>query len=218
MKRKERAAAVADELKKLYPDAVCALEYQGVPERLVIATILSAQTTDESVNKATPELWRRYPDMEALARAELEDVQETIRTIGLYRNKSRSIIGAAKWIHENGLPETIEELTAIPGVGRKTANVIVGEVFGKPSITVDTHVRRLSERLDLSRSRDPARIEFDLKNVVPPEEQTMFSHRLITHGRRVCRARNPRCGICPLTGVCSHFKKEGARKGPPQKD
>ncbi|HPF32903.1 MAG TPA: endonuclease III [Candidatus Sabulitectum sp.] len=211
MKREERAKMVVQGLEELYPEAFCKLQYQGVPERLVIATILSAQTTDEAVNKATPGLWERYPDMESLAEAELEDVQELLKTIGLFRNKSKSIVGAAAWIRDNGLPETIEELVKIPGVGRKTANVIIGEVFHKPSITVDTHVKRLSGRLGLSGSDNPDRIEMDLKGLIPQEEQTMFSHRLITHGRQVCRARNPRCGICPFAGFCLYTKKkEGA--------
>ncbi len=211
MKREERAKMVVQGLEELYPEAFCRLRYQGVPERLVIATILSAQTTDEAVNKATPGLWEHYPDMESLAEAELEDVQELLKTIGLFRNKSKSIVGAAAWIRDNGLPETIEELVNIPGVGRKTANVIIGEVFHKPSITVDTHVKRLSGRLGLSGSDNPDRIEMDLKGLIPPEEQTMFSHRLITHGRQVCRARNPRCGICPFAGFCLYAKKkEGA--------
>ncbi len=211
MKREERAKMVVQGLEELYPEAFCKLQYQGMPERLVIATILSAQTTDDAVNKATPGLWERYPDMESLAEAELEDVQELLKTIGLFRNKSKSIVGAAAWIRDNGLPDTIEELVNIPGVGRKTANVIIGEVFHKPSITVDTHVKRLSGRLGLSGSDNPDRIEMDLKGLIPPEEQTMFSHRLITHGRQVCRARNPRCGICPFAGFCLYAqKKEGA--------
>ncbi len=209
MKRDERARVVLKELEILYPKAFCRLEYGGIPERLVIATILSAQTTDDAVNKATPGLWNKYPDMESLASADREKVEELINTIGLFRNKTKSIIGAAAWIRDNGLPETIEELIQIPGVGRKTANVIVGEIFGRPSITVDTHVRRLASRLDLSRNKNPDKIEADLKRIIPLDEQTMFSHRLITHGRQICRARSPRCGICPLTDVCSFYKKRG---------
>jgi len=209
MRRKERADLVRKELEKLYPEAFCKLEYGGIPERLVIATILSAQTTDDAVNKATPGLWNNYPDMESLASADREKVEELLKTIGLFRNKTKSIIGAAAWIRDNGLPETIEELIQIPGVGRKTANVIVGEVFGKPSVTVDTHVRRLASRLDLSRNANPDKIEADLKKIIPRDEQTMFSHRLITHGRQICRARAPRCGICPLTEICAFYKKKG---------
>lgn len=202
----DRAELIVEQLKELYPDAVCALHYNGIPERLVIATILSAQTTDDAVNKATPGLWRRFPDMASLAEADQEEVQKLIKTIGLFRNKTKSIIKAAGYILENGLPDTIEGLVQIPGVGRKTANVITGEIFGKPSITVDTHVRRLAERLDLSRNTNPDRIEGDLKNLIPEGEQTMFSHRLITHGRQVCKARKPRCAICPLTGICAFYK------------
>ncbi len=159
MNREDRARTVLKELKELYPDAQCGLKYQGVPERLVISTILSAQTTDEAVNKATPGLWKRYPDMEALAKADREEVEELLRTIGLFRNKTRSIIKAARFMFERGLPHTIEELVQIPGVGRKTANVITGEIFGKPSITVDTHVKRLSGRLGLTGETNPDKIE-----------------------------------------------------------
>jgi endonuclease III len=209
MKREDRARIISNELEKLYPEAFCKLQYQGVPERLVIATILSAQTTDDAVNRATPGLWKKYPDMNSLASADNEDVQRLLKTIGLFRNKTKSIIAAAAWIRDKGLPETIDELVQIPGVGRKTANVIVGEVFGKPSITVDTHVKRLAGRLDLSRNTNPDKIEKDLKKIIPEDEQTMFSHRLITHGRQICRARNPRCGICPLTEICTFYKKRG---------
>lgn len=209
MKREERANTVIDELEKLYPEAECQLKYGGVPERLVIATILSAQTTDAAVNKATPGLWARYPDMQSLSEAKKEDVEELLKTIGLFRNKTKSIIRAAAFIVENGLPETIDELVKMPGVGRKTANVITGEIFHKPSITVDTHVKRLSGRLGLTKNTNPDKIEIDLKKLIPAEKQTIFSHRLITHGRQVCRARKPRCGICPMVSVCQWYKKTG---------
>lgn len=215
MNREDRARTVLKELKKLYPDAECGLLYQGIPERLVISTILSAQTTDEAVNKATPGLWNRFPDMESLAKADREEVEELLRTIGLFRNKTRSIIKAARFIFDRGLPDTIEELVQIPGVGRKTANVITGEIFGKPSITVDTHVKRLSGRLGLTGETNPDKIERDLKELIPEGEQTMFSHRLITHGRRVCSSRKPRCGICPLSGVCPWYANGGPGQGPP---
>ncbi len=207
MNRAERAKIILKELAELYPDAECALKYQGIPERLVIATILSAQTTDAAVNKATPGLWKKYPDMEHLAAASHKDVEELLKTIGLFRNKTKSIIKAAAFMVENGLPDTIEALVKIPGVGRKTANVILGEVFGKPAITVDTHMKRLSARLDLTGNTNPDKIEIDLKKLIPAEEQTMFSHRIITHGRQVCNARKPRCAICPLTQVCLWHKK-----------
>lgn len=209
MKREERTELIIEMLKKLYPDAECQLKYSGIPERLVIATILSAQTTDAAVNRATPGLWEKYRDMKALSEASHEDVEELLKTIGLFRNKTKSIIKAAAFMVENGLPDTIEDLVKIPGVGRKTANVITGEIFHKPSITVDTHVKRLSGRLGLTENTNPDKIETDLKKLVPEKEQTLFSHRLITHGRQVCNARKPRCGICPMTSVCSWYKKTG---------
>jgi len=214
MKREDRIKEVIQELGKMYPQAECSLRYDGIPERLVIATILSAQTTDDAVNRATPGLWERYPDMGSLASAALEDVQLLLKTIGLFRNKSVSIVKAAGFISANGLPDTIEGLVQIPGVGRKTANVILGEIFGKPSITVDTHVKRLSARLDLSDSNDPDKIEADLKKLVPEGIQTVFSHRLIAHGRKVCRARRPECPVCHLIHLCP-FNKKGGPKGTP---
>lgn len=209
MKREERVKLIIHELAGLYPDAHCALEYLGTPEKLVIATILSAQTTDEAVNRVTPGLWAKYPDMSALASANRNEVEELLKTIGLFRNKTTSIIKAAAFLDEHGLPDTIEGLVQIPGVGRKTANVIMGEIFGMPSITVDTHVKRLSERLDLSGNENPDKIEMDLKSLIPADEQTMFSHRLISHGRQVCQARKPRCRICPLTEICPFYKSGG---------
>jgi endonuclease-3 len=209
MKREEKVHFLIRELKNLYPGAECMLNYNGMPDRLVIATILSAQTTDKAVNRVTPALWKKYPSMEDLASADQHDVEETLKSIGLFRNKAASIIKAAGFIALNGLPDTITELVKIPGVGRKTANVIMGEVFGKPSVTVDTHVIRLSARLGLSLHADPGKIEKDLKEIVPEEEQIMFSHCLITHGRQVCRAGNPLCDICTLCMYCSfHEKRE----------
>ena len=195
------------ELKKLYPKAECQLIYEGYPERLVVATILSAQTTAAAVNKVTPALWQRYPTIRKLSSADRSTVEEILKTIGLFRNKAGFIIKAAGFMAENGLPDTINELVKIPGVGRKTANVIMGEVYGKPSITVDTHVKRLSGRLGLTENTDPAKIERDLKKTIPEAEQTMFCHRLITHGRQVCKARKPLCPICSLKGICPAYEK-----------
>lgn len=200
--------SVIKTLESLYPHAECALVYGKIPERLVIATILSAQTTDAAVNRITPMLWDKYPTMEELAGADRSDVERVLKSIGLFRNKTGFIIKAAAFMAENGLPDTIDELVKIPGVGRKTANVITGEVFGKPSITVDTHVKRLSGRLGLTAKTDPAGIEASLKKAIPPKEQTIFCHRLITHGRQVCTARKPGCEICGLSGVCNWFMEQ----------
>lgn len=207
MKKEERAGIIIRELEKLYPHAECMLKYSGIPERLVVATILSAQTTDTAVNKVTPALWKRYPTILDLSLADRPHVEEILKTIGLFRNKTGFIIKAAGFMAENGLPDTISELVKIPGAGRKTANVIMGEIFGKPAITVDTHVKRLSGRLGLSTNADPEKIEQDLKRIIPEVEQTLFCHRLITHGRQVCKARKPLCRICSLKNICPDFER-----------
>ncbi|MCK5133588.1 MAG: endonuclease III [Candidatus Sabulitectum sp.] len=213
MKREDRAGIIIEELEKLYPDAECQLKYEGIPERLVVATILSAQTTDAAVNKVTPQLWKRYSTMEKLSSADLPHVEEILKTIGLFRNKAKFIVKAAGHMWEFGLRDSIDELVKIPGVGRKTANVVMGEIFGKPAITVDTHVKRLSGRLGLSTNIDPEKIELDLKRIIPEVKQTIFSHRLITHGREVCRARKPFCPVCTLKNICPYHenKREPAK-------
>ncbi len=210
MKREERTVIIMEELKKLYPDANCQLEYQGIPHRLVVATILSAQTTDAAVNRATPALWKKYPTTGDLALGERSQVEELLKTIGLFRNKTGFIIKAAAFLEENGLPDTIAELVKIPGVGRKTANVVMGEIFKQPSITVDTHVKRLSVRLGLSKNTTPEKIERDLRKIIPPAEQTIFCHRIITHGRQVCHARKPLCSVCTLREICPASMKKGS--------
>ncbi|MCD4707091.1 MAG: endonuclease III [Candidatus Sabulitectum sp.] len=210
MKREDRAGILIEELKALYPKAECRLKYEGVPEKLVVATILSAQTTDAAVNKITPALWERYPTILDLSLADRPHVEKILKTIGLFRNKTGFIIKAAGFMAENGVPDTIRELVKIPGVGRKTANVIMGEVFGKPSITVDTHVKRLSSRLGLSDNISPDKIELDLKKIIPEDQQTMFSHRLVAHGRQICTARKPLCKVCSLKHICSYRKQKGS--------
>ncbi len=208
MKETEKVKYIVKELKKLYPNAVCGLTYDEIPYKLVIATILSAQTTDKSVNKITPELWKKYPSINLLAQAKRSDVETILKSIGLFRNKSRFIISAAEYISLHGIPDSIKELTDIPGVGRKTANVVVGEIFKQPAITTDTHVIRLSNRLGLVKEKNPVKIEMILKKIIPEMEQTLFSHRIITHGRTVCFARKPACSICSLQTVCLYKKTE----------
>ncbi|MCK5785593.1 MAG: endonuclease III [Candidatus Sabulitectum sp.] len=217
MSGRETISSLIELLKRLYPEAECQLRYQGIPERLVIATILSAQTTDAAVNKATPVLWKKYSTMKDLASADRSHVEDILKTIGLFRNKTGFIIKAAGFMAEKGLPDTIDELIKMPGVGRKTANVIMGEIFGQPSITVDTHVKRLSARLGLTDHTDPGKIEMDLKKIIPEEEQTMFSHRLITHGRNICKARKPLCSVCSLSSFCPYCKKWSPQKRTPLK-
>jgi endonuclease-3 len=201
----ERAAAVFELLKAEYPDAHCELDYQD-PYQLAVATILSAQTTDERVNQVTPALFRTYPDAESLANADQLDVEEIIRTTGFFRNKARNIIGFARAVvadHGGVVPQTMAELSALPGVGRKTANVILGNAFGiDEGVVVDTHVKRLSHRLRFTSEETPEKIELDLMALFPRDHWTLLAHLLIWHGRRVCDARRPRCEACVVSHLC----------------
>jgi endonuclease-3 len=205
-----QARTVIRRLKKAYPDAKTELDYR-TPWELLVATILSAQSTDKGVNLATPALFARYPTPAALADANPDDVEVLIKSTGFFRNKTKSIMGAARAIteqHGGEVPHTMEELTALPGVGRKTANVVLGNAFHiNAGIVVDTHVLRLSQRLGLTGNTDPVKVEQDLLPVVPRKTWALFSHLLIFHGRRVCFARKPACGECVLADVCpSAFK------------
>jgi endonuclease-3 len=185
-------------LERHYPDARCSLDFT-TPLELLVATILSAQCTDERVNKVTPALFAKYRTAAAYAAAAPAALEEEIRSTGFYHNKAKSIRGAAAAIverHGGEVPRTLEELTALPGVGRKTANVILGNAFGIPGVVVDTHVGRVAARLGLTRATDPVKAEFDLMALVPRELWTVFSHRMIAHGRAVCRAPQPRCADC----------------------
>lgn len=189
----------------MYPAAHCELDHHD-PLELIVATILSAQCTDKRVNMVTPGVFARYPDAFALAGAEQSQLEEIIRSTGFYRNKAKSIIGMAKALierHDGNVPRTMAELVALPGVGRKTANVILGNAFGiNDGIVVDTHVTRLSARLGLTREVDPVKIELSLMPLFPRDTWTMLSHVLIWHGRRVCDAKKPRCGECGLRDIC----------------
>lgn len=205
MRRPERAGIVFGRLRRLYPDAKCALDHQDAYQ-LLCATILSAQCTDARVNLVTPALFARYPTPEALARAPQPEVEAIIRPTGFFRNKAKSLIGMAQALvaeHRGQVPRTMEELRLLPGVGRKTANVILGNAYGiNEGITVDTHVARVSCRLGLTRSDDPVRIERDLMPLFPRQNWALLSHLLIFHGRQVCLARRPHCGECVLADVC----------------
>jgi endonuclease-3 len=216
---KARAQKIVRLLAQTYPDAHCALHYQN-PLQLLIATILSAQCTDVRVNMVTPALFRRYPDAASFAGADQAEVEKAIQSTGFFRNKARNIIACCKTIveeHAGEVPGTMEELFALPGIGRKTANVILGNAFDVPGITVDTHVSRLSRRLGLSKNADPEKIEQDLMQLIPEKEWTMFSHRMIFHGRQVCFARKPNCtgctlkDVCPKIGVAAPAKKKVPR-------
>jgi endonuclease-3 len=200
----ERVAAILEILARTYPDARTALNHEN-PLQLLIATILSAQCTDARVNMVTPALFRRYPDAASLASADRAELEEMIRSTGFYRNKAKSIQTCCADIvakYGGEVPRTLEELTALPGVGRKTANVVLGNAFDTPGLVVDTHVQRLAFRLGLTRETDPVKIEFALMDVIPRERWSLFSHWLILHGRSVCIARKPRCSVCPLFAHC----------------
>lgn len=203
--RKKRARSIAKTLAKVYPDAECALKHQS-PYQLLAATILSAQCTDERVNQVTPELFRRYPAPADLARARLGDVEKVIQSCGFFRAKAKSLTGMAQRLVENHggeVPQDLDALVALPGVGRKTANVVLGTAYRLPTgVVVDTHVRRISQRIGLTDSHDPEVIERDLIALLPAKEWIMFSHRLICHGRTTCSARKPNCGECPLLKLC----------------
>ncbi len=200
-----RVRAILEKLDEAYPAVVCALEHRH-PFQLLVATILSAQCTDERVNQVTPALFQKYPSPEAFAHANPRELQQDIRPTGFFRNKTKSIMGASKKIVEEfggQVPRTMEELLTLPGVARKTANVVLNTAYGIASgIVVDTHVQRLAGRLDLSRHTDPKKIEQDLLRIVPQEKWIDFSLQLIWHGRRVCQARKPRCVECNLERLC----------------
>jgi len=201
----KRVRAILQKLDEAYPTATCALVHHN-PFQLLIATILSAQTTDVRVNQVTPSLFKKYPKPEDLAYANPRDVEAEIRTTGFFRSKTKSIQGASKKIAEEfsgEVPRTMEQLLTLPGVARKTANVVLGTAFGIAlGVVVDTHVMRLSERLDLTRNTEPKKIEQDLMRVIPQDKWIAFSHQLIWHGRRVCQARKPRCMECNLERIC----------------
>ncbi|MEB3336830.1 MAG: endonuclease III [Leptolyngbyaceae bacterium] len=203
--KKQRALEILIRLKRLYPDATCSLNY-ATPVQLLVATILSAQCTDERVNQVTPELFRRFPDAPALASADLEVLEQLVRSTGFYRNKAKNIQGACRMIvAEFGgeVPQVMEDLLRLPGVARKTGNVVLAHAYGiNAGVTVDTHVKRLTYRLGLTKETDPVRVERDLIRLLPRVDWENWSIRLIYHGRAVCVARSPRCDRCELADLC----------------
>jgi endonuclease-3 len=202
----DRVAEILKRLDQLYPDVTCALTHKTSWE-LLVATILSAQSTDVRVNMVTPELFKKYPSVEDFARLEPQQLEPDIRSTGFFRNKSKSVVGAAKRIvgeYGGKVPENMEDLLTLPGVARKTANVLLGTWFGKAEgVVVDTHVHRISRRLELTKNEDPKKIEEDLMRVMPREKWILFAHQIIWHGRKLCSARSPKCADCPLETICN---------------
>ncbi|MBQ4250590.1 MAG: endonuclease III [Ruminococcus sp.] len=210
MTKKEIALSAVEALKKEYPDAKCSLDYE-TPLQLLVATRLSAQCTDARVNLVTPALFARFPDAESLAGAEVSEVAEYIKSCGLYKTKSKDLVAMAKMLVSDfgsEVPDNIDDLTTLPGIGRKTANLICGDVYGKPAVVVDTHCIRITTRLGLHKETDQRKIENALRKLLPPEESNDFCHRIVLHGRAVCTARSPKCKDCCMNGFCRMGVKE----------
>lgn len=210
MKSKAAIHRIIAALKALYPDALCSLTYRKDYE-LLFAVRLSAQCTDARVNMVTPSLYAKFPTLEAFANATYEEVGEAIRSCGFYNTKAKDLVECAKLLlekHGGKVPATMEELTALPGIGRKTANLILGDIYGKPAYVCDTHCIRITGRLGLTDgSKDPLSVEKQLREVLPPEESSNFCHRMVLHGRALCMARKPNCEACPLRADCDYCKK-----------
>ncbi len=207
MTKKQRLDYVKNELETLYPDADCSLEYID-PWQLLVSAILATQCTDARVNMVTPALFARYPDIYAFAEADEAELQDYIRSTGFYRHKAKNIIGAAQRISEaygGKVPDEIDELVTLPGVGRKIANLIVGDVYGKPAVVVDTHMKRIAFRLGFTKQTDPAKIEKELAQILDPAYSSKFCHQIVLLGREYCIARKPRCGVCPLAPACAYY-------------
>ena len=204
MKKTDTAAKVLDILQKEYPDARVTLNFQN-PLQLLMATILAAQCTDERVNRVTRDLFKKYRTAADFAKADLHTLEEEIRSTGFYHNKSKSIIRCGQDIADKfsgEVPRTLEDLTSLPGVGRKTANIILGNAFGQQAIAVDTHVKRVTHRLGWAKSDDPDKIEFELMEAIPKDRWTLACHQLVFHGRNICVAKKPKCSLCPVTKLC----------------
>jgi endonuclease-3 len=205
---KKSTKNILEILKEEYPDAQCELNY-GTPFQLLVATILSAQTTDKKVNEVTKDLFEKYPTVDEFLKISQEELEERIKQIGLYRNKAKNIMMMCRQLKENyngEVPNTMEGITSLAGAGRKTANVVLSNAFGVPSIAVDTHVFRVSNRIGLAKSEDVYEVEMQLQKELPKKEWSLAHHLLIFHGRRCCTARNPKCDICPIKEMCKYYK------------
>ncbi len=204
MKKNDTVVKVLDILQKEYPDARVTLDFKD-PLQLLIATILAAQCTDERVNQVTKDLFKKYRKASDYARADLKTLEAEIRSTGFFRNKAKSIIGCCQELvqkFKGQVPRTLDELTSLPGVGRKTANILLGNAFNQQAIAVDTHVKRVTHRLGWAKSDDPDKIEFELMEVIPQNRWTLSCHQIVFHGRRVCMAKNPQCPTCPVAKLC----------------
>lgn len=210
-KKQKTALMAVEELKKRYPEGICSLEYDDALQ-LLIATRLSAQCTDARVNMVTPALFERFPTLDAFAEASPEEVGEYIRSCGLYKTKARDIVAMAAVLRDaygGVIPNTVEEMVKLPGVGRKTANLVCGDVYGVQGVVVaDTHCIRITNRLGLTDSKDPYKVELQLRELLPPEESNAFCHRLVLFGREICEARSPKCASCPMRAFCPSAPKE----------
>lgn len=215
MKRSEKVLKIKEIFDKVYADAKCSLDYTE-PYQLLIAVVLSAQCTDKRVNIVTKTLFEKYKTLKDFANADIDGLAEDVKPCGFYKTKSRNIKALAQKIieeHSGKIPDTMEELTTLPGVGRKTANLILGDVYGKPALVIDTHAIRLTGRIGLTKETDPKKIEFDLKKFVPDDYSIHFCHQLVWHGRAICTARSPKCEICPIAMLCKYYEKTYVKKG-----
>lgn len=209
MTKKERAAALRPLLDAAYPEVKCSLNY-STPVEMLIATQMSAQCTDARVNIVTETLFKKYRSVEDFANADYEELCEDIKSAGFYRNKAKNIIACCQRlidVYGGEVPDTMEDLLTLAGTGRKTANLVLGDIFGKPAVVVDTHCMRLAKRIGLTTSTEPAKIEMELKKIVPPDYQLRLCHQFVYHGRAVCTARKPKCEICPIASVCKSAGK-----------
>jgi len=210
----EKVTNILEALKRLYPDALCALQF-GKDYELMIAVRLSAQCTDARVNQVTPVLFEKYPTLESFAQADIADVENLVRSCGFYRHKARDIVLACGMLlrdYGGRVPDTMEELLKLPGVGRKTANLLLGDIYGQEGYVCDTHCIRICGKLGLTEGKDPLKVEMQLREKIPPEESNAFCHRIVLHGRAVCTARKPNCSECALAPFCDFFTGLGQEK------
>lgn len=208
MTKKERALKAVEALEKVYPDAVCSLTYEK-PYELLISTRLSAQCTDARVNLVTPVLFSKFPSLESLADAPIEEIEEIIKPCGLFHTKAKDIKMLSRMLIDDfggELPNTLEDLIKLPGIGRKTANLVMGDIFHQPAVVTDTHCIRICGRLGLTKEKEPFKVEMELKKILPPEKSNDFCHRLVHFGREFCKARGPQCTACPLRDICKNVE------------